>query len=139
MAPTTLKLAVCLFTDVANTDYGGVIEFLAFLRPKALAMGFFKSDYLIDVTYFHYDHTPFRGSDIGPLMIPDRTYDDLKDGEQFDIVLVPGGMVHFLLQCDKQLLTLIPLYYFPFFRKWRFTRGYPAFYSQIPPTPGPWC
>ena len=94
MFPTTLKLAVCLFTDVTNLDYGGTMELFSFLRPKAIAMGYFKSDYIIDATYFHYDLNPFRGSDIGPLIVPDRAYDDLKDGEQFDILLVPGGMVY---------------------------------------------
>lgn len=94
--PVTLKLAVCLFTHVTNLDYGGPLELLGFLRPEAVAAGYATElDYIIEPTYLHYDLTPFRGSMVGPLIVPDRAYDDVKEGEQFDILLVPGGMFYF--------------------------------------------
>ena len=133
MSPTVLKVAVCLYTDVTNLDYIGPLELFTFLSPEPIKNGFIKSDILMEPTYFHYDNKPFRGSYIGPLITPDRAYDDLKEGEQFDIILVPGG---------KPILP-------PFLsiRPWRtsldihntrcrlFTRSYSALHSQIPSTP----
>lgn len=93
MSVTTLKVAVCLFTDVTNLDFVGPVELLSFLSPEPIKHGYIKSDLMLEPTYFHYDNKPFRGSHVGPLVTPDRAYDDLKDGEQFDIILIPGGMV----------------------------------------------
>lgn len=91
MAPTTLKLAVCLYTDMTNLDFGGPMELLSFLRPEVIQMGYLQTDYIIEPTYLSYNRTPFRGSLVGPLITPDRAYDEVKEGEQYDILLVPGG------------------------------------------------
>lgn len=94
MPTTVLKVAVCLFTDVCNLDYTGPLELFAFLSPEPIKAGYLKSDTLLEPTYFHYNNKPLRGSHVGPLITPDRAYDDLKDGEQFDIILVPGGIMN---------------------------------------------
>ena len=91
MTLTTYKIAICLYTDVTNLDYGGPMELLGCLQPSVIQMGWLKSDYVMAPTYLHYDRTPFRGSLVGPMVTPDMAYDEVKEGEQFDILFVPGG------------------------------------------------
>lgn len=93
MAPSTLSLAVCLFPVVCPTDFQGPIELLSFLSPESLSRDFspIASSLTVEVTYLAVTKDAVKGSS-GPLLLPDKAYEDVKDGEQFDIILVPGGM-----------------------------------------------
>ncbi|CAL1707192.1 unnamed protein product [Somion occarium] len=88
---TTLKIAVCLFSDVANLDYGGPMELFSFLSPEGVNDGFIKSPIILQPTYLAESREPLRGSHVGPLITPDRAYGEVKGNEQFDIILIPGG------------------------------------------------
>jgi len=88
----TLRLAVCLFPDVTALDYEGPVELLGFISPKnAKTRDIPKTcPYLIDITYLSHTMEPVEPSS-GPNILPTQTYNDVKDDEQFDIILVPGG------------------------------------------------
>ncbi|KIJ52507.1 hypothetical protein M422DRAFT_58665 [Sphaerobolus stellatus SS14] len=88
----TLHLALCLFPDVTALDYQGPVELFGYISPKNIARQelFKESPCLIDITYFSHTMDPIEPS-AGPHILPMRTYDDVKDGEQFDIIFVPGG------------------------------------------------
>lgn len=92
MAPPVLKLAVCLFEGVASTDFQGPVELFGFISPEQYPLQNFPTEpaYLIDASYFSTSMDAVRTAS-GPKLVPTRTYDSLKSGEQFDIVLVPGG------------------------------------------------
>jgi hypothetical protein len=97
MAPTNLSLAVCLFPIVCPTDFQGPVELLSFLAPRTTGTpqeigSIFPTApaVTIEATYIAVTSDPVQGSS-GPKLLPDRTYDSIKEGEQFDIILVPGG------------------------------------------------
>lgn len=94
MAPTSLSLAVCLFPIVCPSDYQGPIELLSFISPGTLEniAPQLTSSVSIEVTYLGVTTDPIRGSS-GPLLVPTKAYGDVKDAEQFDIILVPGGNI----------------------------------------------
>ena len=95
----TLKVAVCIFNGVVNSDYVSPLDMLSFLSPDAAKTGLVQPapPVFVEPTYFAYSREPFRGSFVGPLYVPDRAYNEVGDGEQFDIILVPGGM------CSRRL------------------------------------
>jgi hypothetical protein len=95
MAPTNLSLAVCLFTNVDPNDFQGPMELLSFLAPHIAGMelsSVFSTApaVTIEATYLAVTGDPVQGVS-GPRLLPDRTYESVKEGEQFDIILVPGG------------------------------------------------
>ncbi|KAI0696700.1 class I glutamine amidotransferase-like protein [Cytidiella melzeri] len=92
MAPTPLSLAVCLFPRVTPSDYQNTIELFSFLSPQVVASGLYSTppDVTIEATYLGVTSEPIHG-DSGPRLLPNKTYGDVKEGEQFDIILVPGG------------------------------------------------
>ena len=88
-----LSLAVCIFPIVCPTDFQGPVELLSFIDPETVARGGLLPsvpDTTIKVTFVGVTSDPVKGSS-GPKLQPDRTYSDIKEGEQFDIILVPGG------------------------------------------------
>ena len=94
--PQVLRLAVCLFPQVTALDYQGPIELLSFLSTENITQYkdtyFAKTGlpkYAIEATYLAENLDPVKPLS-GPLVNPDRTFEDAKD-DQFDIVLVPGG------------------------------------------------
>ena len=95
--PKKLTLAVLLYQHVTALDFQGPIELLSFISSKNLPnlTGSFKLPaplpYVIDATYLS-DTTEPVVPVSGPRFHPDRTYDSVKEGEQFDILLVPGGL-----------------------------------------------
>ncbi|KAI0088047.1 class I glutamine amidotransferase-like protein [Irpex rosettiformis] len=93
--PTQLALAVCIFPRVCPTDFQGPIELLSFLDPQAIVglSDIFPTvpDVSVKAIFLGVTSEPVQGSS-GPKFVPDRTYSDIKDGEQFDIILVPGGL-----------------------------------------------
>lgn len=91
MAPAKLSLAVCLFPLVTPSDYQGPIELLTFLSEWSIENNLFPTELpvIIDVTYLAATMDPVKGAS-GPLILPTKTYAD-ADGEQFDILLIPGG------------------------------------------------
>lgn len=94
--PPTLKLAVCLFPDVTLLDFIGPVQVLGLLQPKAIqaraALCPTSPPVQVEATYFSHNLAPIVG-DVGPGLIPQRTYGEvLEKFEQYDLILVPGGM-----------------------------------------------
>ena len=92
MAPPVLSLAVCLYDQVASTDFQGSLELFGFITPKLLESKIFPMNpaYAIEPSYLSVTLDPVSPGS-GPALVPTRTYDSVKPGEQFDIVFVPGG------------------------------------------------
>ncbi|KAF4583596.1 hypothetical protein EYR38_002351 [Pleurotus pulmonarius] len=90
-SPTTLSLAICLFDQVTALDYQGPLELLGFLDPKNAKPDVPTPPYLLDITYLARSLEPVTAT-AGPRALVDRTYDEVADGEQFDLILVPGGL-----------------------------------------------
>ncbi len=89
---TVLKLAVCLFPKVTALDYQGPMELLGFLSKESIDQQFPQAapPYAIEPTYLAYTKDPV-GPSTGPRFLADTTYEDAINGEQYDIILVPGG------------------------------------------------
>ena len=89
---TVLKLAVCLFPEVTALDYQGPMELLGFLSKSAQDQKLGPpSPYQIEATYLGYDKNPIVPA-AGPRLVADATYEEGNE-QQFDIILVPGGMI----------------------------------------------
>lgn len=94
--PPTLRLAVCLFPDLTLLDFIGPVQVFGMLEPKNIQAHAALYPKLppvqIEVTYFSHDRAPVVG-DVGPGLIPQRTYGEaLEKFEQYDLILVPGGV-----------------------------------------------
>jgi len=92
----TLKLAVCLFPDLTLLDFVGPVQVLGMLEPRNIqahaALYSTLPPVQVEATYFSHNRAPVVG-DAGPGLIPQRTYDEvLDDFEQYDLILVPGGV-----------------------------------------------
>ena len=92
----TLRLAVCLFPDLTLLDFIGPVEFFGLLQPKSIqthaALYPTPPPLQLEATYFSHDKTPVVG-DVGPALIPQKTYKEvLENFEQYDLVLIPGGV-----------------------------------------------
>ncbi|THH26711.1 hypothetical protein EUX98_g7478 [Antrodiella citrinella] len=89
-----LKLAVCLFNDVTLLDFQGCVEQFGFLAPQNVlntdSITHVASKVAIDIEYLAPTEDPVKPSS-GPLLVPTRTYDSVRDDEQFDLILIPGG------------------------------------------------
>lgn len=98
MAPTELSLAVCLFPLVAPTDFQGALGLFSFLSQEVVDLGFTPATVstYIKPTYLGITKDPIHPIS-GPELLVNRTYDDVKEGEQFDIIFVPGGKAKFLV------------------------------------------
>ncbi|KII87073.1 hypothetical protein PLICRDRAFT_176870 [Plicaturopsis crispa FD-325 SS-3] len=111
--PTPLRLAICLYPGVTVLDYQGPVELLGALDPTIMSgpygMTLFGKNlpkYTIENTYFSHSLDPVKPLS-GAQMIPSRTYSDaLASGEQFDLILVPGGMLA-PQQVDPSLLLFL--------------------------------
>jgi len=92
MPPKILKIAVCIFPGVATLDYQGPMELFGFLAPSRLSdeRSTTSSPFALEPTYISYTKDPVKPAS-GPLVLPDRTFDDIPAEEQFEIVLIPGG------------------------------------------------
>ncbi|KAI0072435.1 class I glutamine amidotransferase-like protein [Panus rudis PR-1116 ss-1] len=94
-SPFTLKLAVCLFDDVTSLDYSGPVELLSFIAPKAVATADFgvkrNIPVIVPPTFLNYTRDPVKPMS-GPDVLVNKAYDDVGPDEQFDIILVPGGL-----------------------------------------------
>lgn len=90
-----LTLAVCLFDNVTALDFQGPMESIGSLAPSMIfnppeIIGSIGSKVAVDAVYLGPTADPVRPV-TGPLMTPTRTYDEVKEDEQFDILLIPGG------------------------------------------------
>ena len=103
---TALKLAVCLFDEVTSLDFQGPIEQFNFISPKALARRILPTEpqYVIDTSYLAVSLNPVQGS--GPALVPTRTYDSVTPGEQFDIIMVPGGVSSYFHDRHVSLIAM---------------------------------
>lgn len=103
----TYRVAVCLFPGVTTTDYQGPVELLGILssknRERALN-GVLKDlpDPGLNIEFTYLSHTldPVEPT-AGPLALPSLTYDDAQ--EQFEILLVPGGIAQLELSWPIRL------------------------------------
>jgi len=90
-----LTLAVCLFPDVAALDFQGPMELLGFISPKKILheknLDLGIPAYGIQTTYLSPSDGPIKAM-TGPLLSASTTYDSVGPNEQFDILLVPGGL-----------------------------------------------
>ncbi|KII87074.1 hypothetical protein PLICRDRAFT_112887 [Plicaturopsis crispa FD-325 SS-3] len=111
--PTPLRLAVCLYPVVTVLDYQGPVELFGGIDPTVLSgpygtllFGENLPKYSIEITYFSHSLDPVKPLSGAP-MIPSKTYSDaLASGEQFDLVLVPGGL-QTPQQVDPSLLLFL--------------------------------
>ena len=92
----TLKLAVCLFPDLTLLDFVGPVQVLGVLESRKIQA--YGASYptsppvQVETTYFSHNRAPVLG-DVGPGLIPQRTYGEvLNNFEQYDLILVPGGV-----------------------------------------------
>ena len=116
----TLKLAVCLFPGLTLLDFAGPVQVFAMLDPENIKAhsGLYPVFPPVQVvtTYFSHNREPVV-ADAGPRLLPHKTYGEvLENFEQYDIVLVPGGVCR-LVEWSA-FLTMISLVHF---------RRYPRF------------
>jgi hypothetical protein len=73
---------------------------LSYLSPQEIAKNIIPAEfkYSIDATYVSYSMEPIKPS-WGPPVLASRTFDDVKQDEQFDIILIPGGMSYHQPRC----------------------------------------
>ncbi|KAF9648219.1 class I glutamine amidotransferase-like protein [Thelephora ganbajun] len=92
----TLKLAVCLFPGLTILDFVGPVQVLGTLEPRKIRAGAAFYPMLppvqVEATYFSHNREHVVG-DVGPALVPQRTYEQvLENFEQYDLILVPGGI-----------------------------------------------
>lgn len=92
MAPTELSVAVCLFQQVGPTDFQSPLEIFGFITKQWVDRGVIPAtvSHTFKPTFFGVTLDPIEPMS-GPKLFVDRTYGSLKEEEQFDILLVPGG------------------------------------------------
>ncbi|KAL4254233.1 Class I glutamine amidotransferase-like protein [Abortiporus biennis] len=88
---SVVKFAVCLFDDVATLDYQGPVELFGFLSKKALTRRNWFSPYEFEFTYLAPSRDPVIPMS-GPPAVPHKAYGEVDAGEQFDVLLIPGGL-----------------------------------------------
>ena len=90
--PETLSLAILLFKQVFALDFQGPNSLFSFLTPDGdiLKMLPHAPAYHIETSYFAETADPVDAAG-GPKLVPTRTYASVKPGEQFDMILIPGG------------------------------------------------
>lgn len=111
LPPITLRLAVCLFPGVCALDYQGPIELLGFLSPVSPNRLPSSPKFLLEITYLAPEKdvqaggvTPVRG----PKVFADATYEEIiAKGEQFNVVLIPGGELYHALDRANEHLKFI--------------------------------
>lgn len=86
-----LSLAVCMFTHVTALDFQGPVELFSFVAPEAVARLQPNIPAYSIATSFLAPSMDLVQPDAGPRLAPTRTYASVQPGEQFDIILVPGG------------------------------------------------
>lgn len=90
---TILRLAVCLYPGVDTLDFQGSIEMFSFISLKnqhRTDLGDSLPPLAIEPEYLSHSLEPVEPH-CGPLLLPSGTYDDVKEGDQYDILLIPGG------------------------------------------------
>jgi putative intracellular protease/amidase len=90
MAPP-LKLAVVLFDHVTLLDFIGPVEQLGFLQNSDPSTNAESGRVTLAIEYLGPTLDPIK-PDRGPAVLVDRAYDQVREDECFDILLVPGGM-----------------------------------------------
>lgn len=75
-------------------DFQGPIELLCSLslqNHKTPALyGGEAPPYAIETEYLSHSLEPLQPN-AGPTILPSKAYDDVKEGDQYDILLIPGG------------------------------------------------
>lgn len=94
-----LNIAVCLFPNVTALDYQGPIELLGFLKTEMLEKTSLFPSPKVSLRFTFLSHTldPVTLSS-GPDALPQGTYREvINNNQQFNIFLVPGGMMRLAL------------------------------------------
>ena len=97
MARTELTIAVCLFQGAGATDFQGPLEAFGFLSQKSVDVGLIPASVgtFIKPTYLGVTMDTITAM-TGPQFLVNKTYEEvLKEGTQFDVILVPGGIGDF--------------------------------------------
>ncbi|KAJ3528596.1 hypothetical protein NM688_g7977 [Phlebia brevispora] len=101
-----LTIAVCLFPEAAALDFVGPMELLSFLTPRVLALKLLpiSPPFGFEPAYLSTSKGPleFYG---GLQVLPTKTYDEVT--EQFDILLIPGGLGTWPDKCPQTLIDFI--------------------------------
>ncbi|KAL1756564.1 class I glutamine amidotransferase-like protein [Schizophyllum commune] len=113
MSSPSLSVAVCMYNRMTSLDYQGPIEFLSALSAKTKPYMFKeKADSLPTLGPFTYlSHTlepvaPGYAGEAGPRLTPDKTFGEAK--EQFDIIMVPGGIPEVPQELNDFLIRQVP-------------------------------
>ncbi|KAL5485107.1 hypothetical protein ACEPAI_7749 [Sanghuangporus weigelae] len=89
--PEVLSVAICLFDRVTALDYQGPIELFGRLDPDNARANSLQPPRFLRLVFLSHSLDPIT-PDIGPSVLPQRTYSDAIDSKvQYDILLVPGG------------------------------------------------
>ncbi|KIP04522.1 hypothetical protein PHLGIDRAFT_120629 [Phlebiopsis gigantea 11061_1 CR5-6] len=91
--PEVLSLAVVLFDQVFALDFQGPLALFSILAPDPEIAKLLPHTpaYNIAASYLAVSADPVHAAG-GPQLVPTRTYASVKPGEQFDIILIPGGL-----------------------------------------------
>lgn len=89
--PPPLKLAVVLFDRVTLLDFIGPVEQLGFLQYSNSSTDTEGDRATLSIEYLGPTRDPVKPNR-GPAVLVDRAYDEVREDECFDILLVPGGM-----------------------------------------------
>lgn len=101
-----LTVAVCLFNAVDAQDYQGPVELFGFVNAKNPGGIDPPPRLSLKITYLSSDLEYVQPA-FGPRIVPDAAYKDLilaDNWQQFDILLVPGGMALLLASREEALL-----------------------------------
>lgn len=86
-----LKLAVVLFDHVTLLDFMGPVEQFGYLQHSDSSTDTEADRVTLSIEYLGPTRDPIKPSR-GPAVLVDRAYDQVREDECFDILLVPGGM-----------------------------------------------
>jgi hypothetical protein len=97
MVPTNLSLPVCLFLIACPTEFHGLVELLSFLAPQTTVTSQGPGSTFSAVPIITIEPSDPVQVSSSPKLLPNRTYESIKEGEQFDIILVPEGKSFFTI------------------------------------------
>lgn len=104
---TELTIAVCLFNAVDAQDYQGPVELFGFVNAKNPGGIDPSPRFSLNIKYIS-SSLEYVQPAFGPRIVPDAVYKDMitaDNWQQFDILLVPGGMALLLASRKEAPLT----------------------------------
>ncbi|KAI5831929.1 class I glutamine amidotransferase-like protein [Schizophyllum commune Tattone D] len=109
-SPKSLSLGVCLYNGLTCLDFQGVVENLCLLtkQQRARIMADAPGPEITPITYLADTLDPVKpgfSGEAGPRLMPDATYSETT--QQFDILLIPGGVLGYPDAVPKSLLDFL--------------------------------